>query len=68
MPRTKKKTITILENQDRFIKRKVAEIRRLMPPGEEGKVSESSVVQGIIDFWMAFEARRKPRDSIPHKD
>ena len=56
----KKKTIKITEAQDRFLKRKVASLRRMMPPGEEGNVNESKVFQGLLDFWMAFEARRKP--------
>lgn len=67
MPRTKKKTYTILEKQDDFIKRKVGELKRLVPPGEEGKVTESTVIQGLIDFWMAFEARRKPDEGTTHK-
>lgn len=58
---TKKKTFTIKANQDRFLKRKVKELQRMMPPGEEGNVNESQVVQGLFDFWMAFEARRKPK-------
>jgi hypothetical protein len=68
MPQMKKKSYTIRKGQDDFIKRKVGEIRRLVPPGEEGTVNESTVIQGLIDFWMAFEARRKPPDQITHKD
>jgi hypothetical protein len=60
MPKMKKKSYTVRQSQDDFIKRKVGEIRRLVPPEDEGRVNESTVIQGLIDFWMAFEARRNP--------
>jgi len=68
MPQMKRKTVTLRLNQDDFIKRKVKEIQRLVPPGEEDKVTESVVIQGLIDFWMAHEARKKPPGEVPHKD
>lgn len=56
----KKKSVALFKRQDDFIKRKVVELRRLVPPGEEGKITESGVIQGLIDFWMAHDVRRKP--------
>ena len=64
----KKKTYTLRKRQDDFVKRKVDELKRRMPPGEENRVTESGVIQGLIDFWMAFEAKRKPGIDITHKD
>lgn len=64
----KKKSYTIKKSQDDFIKRKVAELRRQVPPGEEKNVTESKVIQGLIDFWMAFEVRRKDSEVFPHKN
>mgnify|MGYP003640077028 CR=1 FL=1 len=63
----KKKNLTIRDSQDAFLKRKVGELKRLVPPGDEGSVTESRVIQGLLDFWIAFEARRKPRPDISHK-
>ena len=56
----KRKTVQLKTHQDAFIKRKTAELKRLVPPGEEDLVTESGVIQGLIDFWMAYDARRKP--------
>lgn len=55
---TKRKTVVLLKSQDDFIKRKVAEIKKLVPHGTEDSVTESGVIQGLIDFWMAFDARK----------
>ena len=56
----KRKTVQLKTHQDAFIKRKTAELKRLVPAGEEDLVTESGVIQGLIDFWMAYDARRKP--------
>jgi hypothetical protein len=56
----KRKTVNLKPHQDAFIKRKAAELKRLVPPGDEDLVTESGVIQGLIDFWMAYDARRKP--------
>jgi hypothetical protein len=63
----KKKTVFITQQQDGFLKRKAEELRRVLPPGEEDKATESRILQGLLDFWMAFEARRKEKDVSPHK-
>jgi hypothetical protein len=57
-----KKTVTITEAQEHFLKRKKAELRRLMPQGQEERATESGILQGLLDFWMAFEARNPRRD------
>ena len=56
---TKRKTVELRPAQDAFIKRKKEELRKLAPPGEEEKITESGVIQGLIDFWMAIDAQRK---------
>ena len=58
MAEFKRKGFRVTAQQDVFLKRKVKELRRRMPRGEESLVSESSVIQGLIDLWMTEEARR----------
>lgn len=56
---TKRKTVELQLKHDAFIKRKKDELRKLAPPGEEDKITESGLIQGLIDFWMAVDAQRK---------
>jgi hypothetical protein len=55
----KRKTVELTSAQDTFIKRKKRELQKLAPPGEEDSITESGVIQGLIDFWMALDAERK---------
>jgi len=64
----KRKTVSLKPHQDAFIKRKVEELKRVVPPGDEYLVTESGLIQGLIDFWMAYDSRRKPRSEVSHKD
>ena len=65
---TKRKSFELPEAQDAFIDRKVAEMRRRAPPGEEDKVNRSTVMQGLISFWQAMDAGRKTGPATSHKD
>jgi hypothetical protein len=65
----KRKTVNITFGQDAFLKRKTEDIRKMMPPGEEGRVTESTVLQGLLNFWMAVDSGdRKDVPAITHKD
>ena len=66
MAQLKKKTFEISPAQDAFLKRKKEEIRRLVPEGQEDRVTESTVIQGLIDMWMALDAR-KDASGASHK-
>lgn len=59
MANMKRKTVELKESQDSFIKRKKAELQKQAPPGEEDKVTESGIIRGLIDFWMAIDSQRK---------
>lgn len=58
----KRKTVELTAAQDAFIKRKKRELQKLTPPGEEDRITESGVIQGLVDFWMALDAQRKLPD------
>lgn len=57
--KTKRKTVELTAAQDAFIKRKKVELQRLAPSGDEDCITESGVIQGLIDFWMAIDSQRK---------
>jgi hypothetical protein len=65
--KTKRKSFDLWESQDRFIDRKVDELRRRALPGEEHKINRSTVMQGLISFWQAMDAGRKTSPPSPHK-
>lgn len=50
-----KTTHYITVGQDAFIKRKVEELKRRAPRDRRDEVSESTVIQGLINLWMAID-------------
>ena len=62
MPQIKRKTVNMTPSQDAFIKRKKEELKRLLPADEQDKITESGIIQGLIDFWMKVEGSRKYRE------
>lgn len=50
-----KTTHYITPGQDAFLKRKVEDLKRRAPRDQRDLVSESTVIQGLINFWMAAE-------------
>jgi hypothetical protein len=50
-----KTTHYLTPGQDAFIKRKVEDLKRRAPRDQRDLVSESTVIQGLINFWMAAE-------------
>ncbi len=60
MPQMKRKTVNLTPAQDAFVKRKKEELQRLVPQTEQDKITESGVIQGLINFWMTLEKGRKP--------
>ena len=56
--KTIRKTLHITADQSEFLKQKKIELRKLVGPDDVINVSESTVLQGLLDFWMAFESRK----------
>lgn len=54
-----KTTHYITPGQDAFLKRKVAELRRKAPAGRQDEITESTVLQGLINLWMALDQDEK---------
>jgi hypothetical protein len=52
-----RQSIDFPTRQKKFLKRKVEEIKKLVPADKQGRVSESMLVQGLVDVWMALEAK-----------
>lgn len=54
-----KTTHYITVGQAAFLKRKVAELKRRAPRNRKDEVTESTVIQGLLNFWMAVEKEKK---------
>lgn len=54
-----KTTHYITAGQDAFLKRKVVELRQKAPPGREDEITESTVLQGLLNLWMALDQEPK---------
>lgn len=63
-----KVTLTITDAQERFLRQKVKELRRHVQRKDEMKVTTSSVVSGLLEFWMTLDAAQHEKQKIPHKD
>ena len=51
--------LDIPEGQVAFLRRKVTDIKRMVPPGEEGKVTLDALLQGLVSHWQALDAGAK---------
>jgi hypothetical protein len=56
MSRLVSKSFKITEAQEAFLKRKLKELRKSASPGRERDITESRIVQGLLDFWMESES------------
>ena len=56
MSRLVSKSFKITEAQEAFLKRKLKELRKSAPPGRERDITESRIMQGLLDFWMESDA------------
>lgn len=54
-----KTTHYITLGQAAFLKRKVEELRRRAPPDRKNEVTESAVIQGLLNLWMAVDMDKK---------
>jgi hypothetical protein len=62
-----KKTIQITEGQAAFLDRKKKEIKRqAILGGLEHHVTDSKIIQGLIEVWMAWDV--KERENHPYKN
>lgn len=52
-----RQSIDFTSPQKKFLKRKVEEIKKLVPADKQDRVSESMLVQGLVDVWMALESK-----------
>ena len=53
------KSFKIKESQEVFLKRKLRELRRAAPEGREREITETKILQGLLDFWMESEASNR---------
>ena len=55
-------TVRLTAGQSAFLERKKAELaRHLELKGREAEISNSTVIQGLVDFWMTLEEGKKRR-------
>ena len=55
MAELKRKTFELTLDQVDFIKRKKKELKASVGEHKAGAITESGIVRGLLDFWMAIE-------------
>jgi hypothetical protein len=60
--------VEIKDPQRAFLNRKKAELKRSLPPSSEGKVTDETIIQGMLSFYMALDAAERTGDDSRIRD